>query len=127
MRSVAQTISYEIILALIFMIFIRIKISIITRELGVKDQIALLFPCGLVLLIVVLLAETHRTPFDFAEGESELVSGYNVEYGGVEFTILFLAEYLSIVFFSSLTVYLIFRLPLNSLSGVMITILVMTL
>ena len=127
MRRVAQTISYEIILALIFMFFIIIKISIIVRELGIKSQIVYLFPCGLILLIVVLLAETHRTPFDFAEGESELVSGYNVEYGGVEFTILFLAEYLSIVLFSSLTIYIIFRISLNSPSGVFITILVITL
>ena len=126
-RRVAQTISYEIILALIFMFFIIIKISIIVRELGIKSQIVYLFPCGLILLIVVLLAETHRTPFDFAEGESELVSGYNVEYGGVEFTILFLAEYLSIVLFSSLTIYIIFRISLNSPSGVFITILVITL
>jgi NADH-ubiquinone oxidoreductase chain 1 len=44
------------------------------------------------------LAETNRTPFDFAEGESELVSGFNVEYGAGGFALIFLAEYASILF-----------------------------
>jgi NADH-ubiquinone oxidoreductase chain 1 len=48
------------------------------------------------------LAETNRTPFDFAEGESELVSGFNVEYGGGGFALIFLAEYASILFISLL-------------------------
>jgi len=49
------------------------------------------------------LAETNRSPFDFVEGESELVSGYNVEFSGPGFVILFLSEYLSILFMSTLT------------------------
>lgn len=49
------------------------------------------------------LAESHRSPFDFAEGESELVSGYNVEYSGPMFVLLFLSEYLSILFLSFLS------------------------
>merc|ERR1712208_137889 len=61
----------------------------------------LLFHLVLILYLVVL-AETNRSPFDFAEGESELVSGYNVEYSGPGFVVLFLAEYLSILFISIL-------------------------
>jgi len=53
------------------------------------------------LLFVIGLAETNRSPFDFAEGESELVSGYNVEYSGPGFVVLFLSEYLSILWMSS--------------------------
>jgi len=52
---------------------------------------------------LIFLAESNRSPFDFAEGESELVSGYNVEYSGPGFVILFLSEYLSILFVSFLT------------------------
>jgi hypothetical protein len=49
------------------------------------------------LLLYGCLAETNRTPFDFAEGESEFVSGFNVEYGGGGFALIFLAEYASIL------------------------------
>lgn len=60
-----------------------------------------------------MLAETNRTPFDFAEGESELVSGFNVEYSSGGFAFLFLAEYASIIFIS----YFISLLFLGGLQG----------
>merc|ERR1719425_38039 len=55
------------------------------------------------IFFVVCLAESNRSPFDFAEGESELVSGYNVEFSGPGFVVLFLSEYLSILFISFLS------------------------
>jgi len=55
------------------------------------------------------LAETNRAPFDFVEGESEIVSGYRVEYGGGAFAIIALAEYRRIFFISVLTGALFFR------------------
>lgn len=60
------------------------------------------FPLFLMWLVAVL-AETNRAPFDFVEGESELVSGFNVEYGGVGFAIIFIAEYRMVLFISVMT------------------------
>jgi NADH-ubiquinone oxidoreductase chain 1 len=61
------------------------------------------------------LAETNRTPFDFAEGESELVSGFNVEYGAGGFALIFLAEYASILFIRLLFCVIFLGCNLNSL------------
>lgn len=101
LRSVAQTISYEVSLALIFMSFIFIisRFNLIEFE---SKQVYIWFffirvPLAYVWLISSL-AETNRTPFDFAEGESELVSGFNVEYSRGGFALIFLAEYARILF-----------------------------
>jgi len=59
--------------------------------------------------MVGVLRETNRTPYDFSEGESELVRGFNTEYRRVSFTLLFLSEYGRILFFSYLTSYLFFN------------------
>nr|YP_009312540.1 NADH dehydrogenase subunit 1 [Pseudoterranova decipiens sensu lato Germany]AOV63302.1 NADH dehydrogenase subunit 1 [Pseudoterranova decipiens sensu lato Germany] len=60
--------------------------------------------------LFMVLAELNRAPFDFAEGESELVRGYNVEYSTVAFVLLFLGEYGALLFFSTLTSVLFFDL-----------------
>jgi len=101
MRGVAQTISYEVRIALIFLSFIFVINSYKFFMFGLYQSniwfIYLFFPLFLCWL-ASSLAETNRTPFDFAEGESELVSGFNIEYGRGGFALLFLAEYGRIIF-----------------------------
>merc|ERR1719283_234328 len=67
--------------------------------------------------LISCVAETNRTPFDFAEGESELVSGFNIEYGSLGFALIFMAEYARIIFMSC--VFVILFLSNSSLSFVM--------
>lgn len=57
----------------------------------------------MVMFIVSALAETNRAPFDLTEGESELVSGYNVEYSAMTFAMFFLGEYSHIILMSTMT------------------------
>nr|QOL00516.1 NADH dehydrogenase subunit 1 [Aiolopus thalassinus tamulus] len=105
LRSVAQTISYEVSLALIMLSLI-VLINSFNMYNFMCFQIYswfILFSFPLALsFFASCLAETNRTPFDFAEGESELVSGFNIEYGAGGFTLIFLAEYASIIFMSML-------------------------
>nr|YP_010528883.1 NADH dehydrogenase subunit 1 [Scopula subpunctaria]AVM80876.1 NADH dehydrogenase subunit 1 [Ectropis obliqua]UXW89755.1 NADH dehydrogenase subunit 1 [Scopula subpunctaria] len=107
LRSVAQTISYEVSLALIFMSSIILIMDFnLFKFMEYQDFIwflFIMFPLGLCWLSSSM-AETNRTPFDFAEGESELVSGFNVEYSSGGFALIFLAEYSSILFMSMLFV-----------------------
>nr|QNP10109.1 NADH dehydrogenase subunit 1 [Tympanogaster modulatrix] len=105
MRSVAQTISYEVSLSLILLSFLFLILSLnLFDMMKFQEYIWLIFLCFPISLIwfVSSLAETNRTPFDFAEGESELVSGFNVEYSSGGFALIFLAEYSSILFMSML-------------------------
>nr|YP_010956287.1 NADH dehydrogenase subunit 1 [Opecarcinus hypostegus]WMY25251.1 NADH dehydrogenase subunit 1 [Opecarcinus hypostegus] len=105
LRSVAQTISYEVSLALILLSFV-MMIGGFSMDLFTKYQesfwfVIISFPLSMV-WFSSCLAETNRTPFDFSEGESELVSGFNTEYGGGGFALIFMAEYASILFMSAL-------------------------
>nr|APX40433.1 NADH dehydrogenase subunit 1 [Cassida viridis] len=102
-RSIAQTISYEISLVLIIMSFLIFSSSYSFLDFSIFQSsiwfITMFFPLAMI-LIVSLLAETNRTPFDLAEGESELVSGFNVEYSSGGFAMIFLSEYMNILFMS---------------------------
>nr|QGA74014.1 NADH dehydrogenase subunit 1 [Phratora sp. N57] len=109
LRSVAQTISYEVSLIMILMSFLFLIMSLNIIDLMLFQEyvwfLFLMMPLCL-MWVVSSLAETNRTPFDFAEGESELVSGFNVEYSSGGFAMIFLAEYGNILFMSMMCCFL---------------------
>nr|ASY98450.1 NADH dehydrogenase subunit 1 [Sinomiopteryx grahami] len=118
LRAIAQTISYEVSLALILLSFVFLVMSyslldFFYYQMGVWFLFFCLPLCNV--LFVSCLAETNRSPFDFAEGESELVSGFNIEYGGGGFALIFLSEYSSIMFMSMLMCIIFLGSNLNSL------------
>nr|YP_010837563.1 NADH dehydrogenase subunit 1 [Pycnarmon cribrata]WGC93528.1 NADH dehydrogenase subunit 1 [Pycnarmon cribrata] len=109
LRAVAQTISYEVSLALILMSSIIMIMDFNLLNLKIYQDMIWFFFFMIPLSMCWFsssLAETNRTPFDFAEGESELVSGFNIEYSSGGFALIFLAEYTSILFMSLLMVLL---------------------
>nr|YP_008993154.1 NADH dehydrogenase subunit 1 [Vestalis melania]AFM83572.1 NADH dehydrogenase subunit 1 [Vestalis melania] len=117
LRAVAQTISYEVSLALILMSFMFLSDGYSLYNFFFYQDfvwfIFLSFPL-MVIWFASCLAETNRTPFDFAEGESELVSGFNVEYSSGGFAFIFMSEYASILFMSVLFVVLFLGCKINS-------------
>lgn len=101
-RAIAQTISYEISMGVLFLSPLTVYAFLNFSRIAIAPIVwpALLLPNVLPAWFITLLAETHRSPFDFTEGESELVSGYNTEYRGGRFALLFMAEYTNILFVS---------------------------
>nr|QXJ42646.1 NADH dehydrogenase subunit 1 [Dicyathifer mannii]UXF59407.1 NADH dehydrogenase subunit 1 [Dicyathifer mannii] len=99
MRGVAQSVSYEIVMSgVMFCPLLLIgSYDLVSCRQWELVNCLFLFESFLIWLIVVL-AETNRTPFDFVEGESELVAGYSVEFGGGAFAMVALAEYGNIFF-----------------------------
>merc|ERR1712213_61110 len=83
-----------------------------------------IFPFVLIIWLVILLAETNRTPFDFSEGESELVSGFNIEYASAGFVLIFLREYAIILLFSSASVVFFTNFVLFRFSSSIISVII---
>lgn len=105
-RGIAQTISYEISLALILFRILLTSLTLQIIKIGnyrITIEILILTSPLLILWLISCVAETNRTPFDFSEGESELVSGFNIEYGAGGFALIFIAEYAIILYFSFIT------------------------
>nr|QBZ38172.1 NADH dehydrogenase subunit 1 [Purohita sinica] len=102
-RAIAQSISYEVCLFLItFILVIKFNSFNLMNFFFIQNNNWLIFMNFFLFLILFscILAETNRSPFDFAEGESELVSGFNVEYSSFNFSFIFLAEYMNMIFMS---------------------------
>nr|WNH20555.1 NADH dehydrogenase subunit 1 [Pristiapogon kallopterus] len=109
LRAVAQTISYEVSLGLILLSVMILAGNFTLQTFGVaQETMWLLAPAWplAAMWFVSTLAETNRAPFDLTEGESELVSGFNVEYAAGPFALLFLAEYANILLMNTLSVIL---------------------
>lgn len=104
-RAIAQTISYEIRMAIIIITVLILRLRFNLEKIYLRQNIWYIYVLPLIFFIWIItcLAETNRAPFDLAEGESELVSGFNIEYGRGEFALLFIAEYGRILFISILT------------------------
>nr|QNQ64952.1 NADH dehydrogenase subunit 1 [Pica pica melanotos] len=112
LRAVAQTISYEVTLAIILLSIILLNGNYTLSTLAVtQEPLYLIFSCWPLAMMwyVSTLAETNHAPFDLTEGESELVSGFNVECAAGPFALFFLAEYANIMLMNTLTVILFFN------------------
>nr|UPL65932.1 NADH dehydrogenase subunit 1 [Helopeltis sp.] len=119
LRSLAQAISYEVSMALIMICMFLytfsynfMNFSIFQEKLWFIFLSVPLFFCW----FSSCLAETNRSPFDFSEGESELVSGFNVEYSSGGFVFIFLSEYMNIMFMSLLSCVMFFGCNLSNLT-----------
>lgn len=103
LRAVAQTISYEVSIALILLSALTIMISLeFNSIMSININSWILILPLLVVWLITCLAETNRTPFDLAEGESEIVSGLNVEYSATPLALILIAEYINIILISAL-------------------------
>ncbi len=111
LRSAAQIVSYEIPMgfALVCVLMVSQSMNLGDIVLGQKSSMGLfgwyfipLFPMFVVYFISGV-AETNRAPFDMAEGESEIVAGFHVEYSGMAFALFFLAEYANMIMIAILT------------------------
>nr|AUW54889.1 NADH dehydrogenase subunit 1 [Ictalurus furcatus]AUW54902.1 NADH dehydrogenase subunit 1 [Ictalurus furcatus] len=109
LRAVAQTISYEVSLGLILLSIIIFTGGFTLQMFNMtQEAVWLLIPAWplAAMWYISTLAETNRAPFDLTEGESELVSGFNVEYAGGPFALFFLAEYANILLMNTLSAIL---------------------
>nr|YP_001023662.1 NADH dehydrogenase subunit 1 [Hexamermis agrotis]ABM79863.1 NADH dehydrogenase subunit 1 [Hexamermis agrotis] len=107
-RSLAQVLSFELIISVLILIFFLDKMKM-SWKFSMSNSLFLTFFMSIIYLMSIFL-ETHRAPMDLAEGESELVSGYNTEFSSLYFVMIFLSEYSTILFMSVLYFMLWFKL-----------------
>nr|BBU67678.1 NADH dehydrogenase subunit 1 [Polistes riparius] len=130
MRSLSQSLSYEVSMFLIFFIlFNYVESYQLIDFMSYQKYMGFWFMNNflMIILFISMVAELNRMPFDFIEGESELVSGFNVEYMSINFTFIFLAEYMMILIMGILFTLMAFSyelILLNMISTLIFTILV---
>lgn len=118
LRAAAQVISYEIPLALALVSLLVVYGTVNLNEMA-QFQGQLLFgfipmwgvvlqPLGVIIFVIAAFAEANRTPFDLAEGESEIVAGFHVEYSAMKFAVFFMGEYVAMFTSSAIIVTLFF-------------------
>jgi NADH-quinone oxidoreductase subunit H len=125
MRSAAQIVAYEIAMGFALVGVLMAARSLNLGEIIVAQQgtsllswfFVPLFPLFVVYFIAGV-AETNRAPFDVAEGESEIVAGFHVEYSGIAFGLFFLAEYANMILITALTTVFFFGGWLSPLAGI---------
>nr|BDQ44393.1 NADH dehydrogenase subunit 1 [Amynthas habereri] len=111
LRGVAQTISYEVSMSLILLSALVLIMTMDFTKMTMYSWILMMLMPLTITWFITNLAETNRTPFDFAEGESELVSGFNVEYSSGLFAMIFMAEYMNILVMSLFTSIIFMSMP----------------
>nr|YP_009244908.1 NADH dehydrogenase subunit 1 [Duplodicodrilus schmardae]AMO27032.1 NADH dehydrogenase subunit 1 [Duplodicodrilus schmardae] len=120
LRGVAQTISYEVSMSLILLSALVVVMTMDFTKMTSYSWILLMMMPLSVTWFITNLAETNRSPFDFAEGESELVSGFNIEYSSGLFAMIFMAEYMNILVMSLFTSIIFMSMPNMALSDMIL-------
>jgi NADH-quinone oxidoreductase subunit H len=125
MRSAAQIVAYEIAMGFALVGVLMAANTLNLREIVLHQQGGIhqwyflpLFPLFLVYFISGV-AETNRSPFDVAEGESEIVAGFHVEYSGMAFAVFFLAEYANMILIAALAVLMFLGGWLSPVDGLL--------
>ena len=111
MRAAAQTVSYEVFMGLSVMGVVLLTGSFNLREIVLAQTNGWLIQSqfvGFFIFLVAGIAESHRSPFDLPEAETELTAGFHTEYSGLKFALFFLGEYLGVTLISAMSVVLFF-------------------
>lgn len=114
-RFISQIISYEVRIIIIIINLIFLINSFNLNDFYIYQMNSKFFFLFLIfiLLLIRFLAEINRSPFDFSEGESELVSGFNIEFRSLSFIFIFISEYIRIIFIGILLCEIFFGLIMN--------------